>query len=417
MSQITVEKTAEDSASKSLRVTVPVDRVREAEAKAVKYYAKQARLPGFRPGKAPEAVVRKRFNDAIRQTVLEEVLREGWETAKSSESLKPIADPSVRNLKFEEGSPIEFDLLIEVRPEIKLDRIGGFKVERQVAAVPDGAVDERVASLQEAKAAWIPVAGEKPSPGQMVRVEVAPIEDGTAGAAQPYDLVLGQNQAIPELEERIMGLLPGETSETEVRFPDDHPDESRRGQARRVRVTLHEVKRQELPPLDDAFAREMGDFENLDALRAAVRRDLERDAERDADAQVRQALLAQVVEANGIRAPESLVHRLMHGYAEVYRIPPEQLPTFEQQFHEVAETQVKRDLVLDAVVEQQGLRATEAEIDARIAAMAEARGVSPGELYGSLQKANRLAELERGITEEKAFDFLLQQSPAEKATL
>ena len=417
MSQITVEKTAEDSASKSLRVTVPVDRVREAEAKAVKYYAKRARLPGFRPGKAPEAVVRKRFNDAIRQTVLEEVLREGWETAKTAESLKPIADPSVRNLKFEEGSPIEFDLLIEVRPEIKLERVGGFRLERTVAPVPDSAVEERIASLQEAKAAWIPVAGEKPSPGHMVRVEVAPIEDGGAGAAQPYDLVLGQNQAIPELEERIMQLLPGETAETEVRFPDDHPDESRRGQSRRVRITLHEVKRQELPPLDDAFAREMGDFESMDALRAAVRSDLERDAERDADAQVRQSLLAQLVEANRIQAPESLVHRLMHGYAEVYRIPPEQLPAFEQQFHEVAETQVKRDLVLDAVVEQQGLRATEAEIDARIAAMAEARGVSPGELYGSLQKANRLAELERGITEEKAFDYLLQQSTVDKATL
>ena len=417
MSQITVEKTAEDSASKSLRVTVPVDRVREAEAKAVKYYAKRARLPGFRPGKAPEAVVRKRFNDAIRQTVLEEVLREGWETAKTAESLKPIADPSVRNLKFEEGSPIEFDLLIEVRPEIKLQRVGGFRLERTVAPVPDSAVEERIASLQEAKAAWIPVAGEKPSPGHMVRVEVAPIEDGGTGAAQPYDLVLGQNQAIPELEERIMQLLPGETAETEVRFPDDHPDESRRGQSRRVRITLHEVKRQELPPLDDAFAREMGDFESMDALRAAVRSDLERDAERDADAQVRQSLLAQLVEANRIQAPESLVHRLMHGYAEVYRIPPEQLPAFEQQFHEVAETQVKRDLVLDAVVEQQGLRATEAEIDARIAAMAEARGVSPGELYGSLQKANRLAELERGITEEKAFDYLLQQSTVDKATL
>ena len=416
MSQITVEKTAEDSASKSLRVTVPVDRVREAEAKAVKYYAKRARLPGFRPGKAPEAVVRKRFNDAIRQTVLEEVLREGWETAKTSESLKPIADPSVRNLKFEDGSPIEFDLLIEVRPEITLDRLTGFKVERSVAAVSDAAVDERVASLQETKAAWIPVSGEKPSPGQMVRVEVAPIEDGTAGAAQPYDLVLGQNQAIPELEERIMGLLPGETTETEVRFPEDHPDESRRGQSRRVRVTLHEVKRQELPPLDDAFAREMGDFESIDAFRAAVRRDLEREAEREADAQVRQALLGQVIEANGVQAPESLVHRLMHGYAEIYRIPPEQLPTFEQQFHQIAETQVKRDLVLDAVVERQGLRATEAEIDARIAAMAEARGVSAGELYGSLQKANRLAELERGITEEKAFEYLLQQSTVEKVT-
>jgi trigger factor len=277
-------------------------------------------------------------------------------------------------------------------------------------------VDERVASLQEAKAAWIPVPGEKPTSGQMVRVEVAPIEDGTAGPAQPYDLVLGENQAIPQLEERIMGLLPGQTTETEVRFPDDHPDESRRGQSRKVRVTLHEVKRQELPPLDDAFAREMGDFDSLDAFRAAVRRDLEREAEREADAEVRQALLTQVVEANGVQAPESLVHRLMHGYAEIYRIPPDQVPAFEQQFHAVAERQVKRDLVLDALVEQQGLRATEAEIDARIAALAEARGASAGELYSSLQKNNRLAELERGITEEKAFEFLLKQSTVEKAS-
>src|SRR6476620_370762 len=157
MSEITVEKTAEDSASKSLRVTVPVDRVREAEAKALNYYVQRARLPGFRPGKAPAAVVRKRCGDASRQTVLEEVSRESWETARTSESLKPVTDPSIRNLKFEEGSPIEFDLLVEVRPEIKLERTGGFRIERQVAPVADGAVDEQVARLQEQKAAWLPV--------------------------------------------------------------------------------------------------------------------------------------------------------------------------------------------------------------------------------------------------------------------
>jgi trigger factor len=416
MSQITVEKTAEDSASKSLRVTVPVDRVRQAEAKAVQYYAQRARLPGFRPGKAPVAVVRKRFNDAIRQTVLEEVLRESWETAKTAESLKPITDPSIRNLKFEEGSPIEFDLLVEVRPEIKLERVGGFRVERRVQPVTDAAVDEQVARLQEQKAAWLPVNGEQPAPGEMVRVEVAPLEDGNPGTAQPYDLVLGQNQAIPELEERIMALRPGESADSEVRFPDDHPDESRRGQSRRVRVTLHEVKRQELPTLDDAFAREVGDFEDLAALRAAVRQDLEREAVREADAQVRQALLLQVIEANQVPAPESLVHRLMHGYAEMYRIPPEQLGPFEQQFHPVAETQVRRDLALDALVEAQGLRATEGELDARIAQPAEARGVPVAELYGNLQKANRLGELERSITEEKAFAYLLSQSTVDEAT-
>ena len=416
MTEITVEKTAEDSASKSLRVTVPVDRVRQAEAKALSYYVQRARLPGFRPGKAPAAVVRKRFGDAIRQTVLEEVVREGWETARSSESLKPVTDPSIRNLKFEEGSPIEFDILVEVRPEIKLERTGGFRLERRVAPVSDPAVEEQLARLQEQKAAWIPVEGAKPAPGQMVRVEVAPLDEtgGGAGTAQPYDLVLGQNQAIPDLEERIMTLLPGEQTDAEVKFPDDHPDESRRGQTRRVRVTLHDVKRQELPVLDDAFAREVGDFENLDALRAAVRHDLEHEASREADTQVRQAAVQQVVEANNVQAPESLVHRLMHGYAEMYRVPQEQLEQFEQQFHEVAAAQVRRDLVLHAVVEANGLRATEAELDQRVGELAAARGVPAGELYGNLQKANRLPELERAITEEKAFAWLLQQSTIEE---
>jgi len=414
MSQITVEKTGEDSASKSLRVTVPVDRVREAEARALKYYSQRARLPGFRPGKAPDTVVRKRFGDAIRQTVLEEVIRESWETAKTNESLKPITDPSIRNLKFEEGSAIEFELHVEVRPELKLDRVGGFKIERREAAVPDSAVDEQLTRIQEQKAAWIPVEGVKPSPGQMVRVEVAPIENGVAGAAQPHDLVLGDNQTIPELEERIMSLLPGETTESEVRFPDDHPDESRRGKTRQVRIALHEVKRQDLPPLNDALAREVGDFESLDALRAAVRLDLEREAAREADTGVRRDLIAQLVEANNIEAPHSLVHRLMHGYAEMYKVPEDQLPAFEQQFHQLAETQVKRDLALDALVEAHGLRATEAELDERINTMASARGVPAGQIYASLEKSKRLGELERAITEEKVFAFLLPQSTVEE---
>jgi trigger factor len=414
MSQITVEKTAEDSASKSLRVTVSVDRVREAEARALKYYAQRARLPGFRAGKAPDTVVRKRFGDAIRQTVLEEVIRESWETAKTNESLKPITDPAIRNLKFEEGSPIEFELHVEVRPELKLDRVGGFRIERREKAVPDSAVDEQLARIQEQKAAWIPVEGAKPSPGHMVRVEVATIENDVAGASQPHNLVLGENQTIPELEEQIMSLLPGETKDAEVRFPEDHPDESRRGQTRHLRITLHEVKRQELPPLDDALAREVGDFESLEALRSAVRQDLEREAAREADAEVRRSLIAQVVEANNIQAPESLVHRLMHNYAEMYKVPEEQLPVFEQQFHQIAEEQVKRDLALDALVDAHGLRATEADLDERINTMAGARGVPAGQIYSSLEKSKRLDELERAITEEKAFDFLLRQSTVEE---
>jgi trigger factor len=416
MADIVVEKTAEDAASKSLHVTVPVDRVRQAEDRAVKYFTQRAKLPGFRPGKAPATVVRKRYGDAIRQTVLEEVIRESWETARSAESLKPIADPSIRNLKFEDGSPIEFELLVEVRPELKLERTGGFRLTRTAAPVTDEAVDEQVQHLREQRAAWLPVEGAKPAPGNLVRVDVAPIEEsGNAAPSQPYSVVLGQGQAIPDLEERIMSLLPGESVDAEVRFPDDHPDPSRRGQTRRVRVTLHEVKRQELPALDDAFAREVGEFDSLDALRKAIREDLEREAAREADAGVRQQVIQQVVQANNVPAPDSLVHRLLHAYAEAYKVPQEQMPTFEQQFHPVAAAQVQRDLVLDALVEQHGLKATEAELDQRIADMAAARNVPPGEMYGTLQKANRLPELERSITEEKVFDFLLKQSTVDEA--
>ena len=415
MTEITVEKTAEDAASKSLKVTVPVDRVRAAETKAVTYYAKRARVPGFRPGKAPDAVVRKRFGDAIRQSMLEEVIRESWETAKTSESLKPIGDPSIRNLKFEEGSPLEFELVVDVRPEVKLERTGGFTITRQAAPVTEAQVDEQLHTLREQKAAWLPVEGAKPAPGQMVRVEVTPLDDGVAGAPQAYNLTLGESRAIPDLEERIMSLLPGETAEADVRFPDDHPDPARRGQTRRVRVALHEVKRQELPELDDAFAREVGDFDGLPALRAAIRADLEREAGRESDAQVRNDLIRQIAEANAVPAPESLVHRLMHGYAEAYQSPQEQLGVFEQQFHPIAESQVRRDLILDAVVEANGLRATESDLDARIGEMAAARGVDAGQIYASLQKANRLQELERALTEEKVFAFLLQQSTVEEA--
>ena len=213
-----------------------------------------------------------------------------------------------------------------------------------------------------------------------------------------------------------MTLLPGQTVETEVRFPDDHPDESRRGKTRKVRLNLFEVKRQELPPLDDAFAREVGEFENLAALRTAVRQDLEREAAREADAALRQALLSQIIEANRVPAPDSLVHRVLHGYAHLYKVPDDQLAGFEAQFRPVAVQQVQRDLVLDAVVEAQALKATEADLDQRITALAAARNMPTGELYASLQKSNRLSELERAITEEKVFSHLLSQSTVEEAS-
>jgi trigger factor len=413
MTTITIEATSGDAASKSLQVTVPVERVRIAEDRAVQQVSRNVRLPGFRKGHAPPAIVRKRYHDAIRQTVLDEVIRESWDQARESEALKPVADPSVRNLKFDESGSIEFELHVEVRPEVTVATVGGFTVVRDVPEVTDAQVEEQIGRLREQKATWLPVEGQKPSPGQMVQVDVTALDDDASPEPQPHSIVLGEGQALPALEERIMELQPGEEAETEVRLPDDHPDESRRGKIRKLKVALHEVKRQELPPLDDAFAREVGDFDDLAGLRAGVRTDLEQDAVREADARVRDQLIQKLVEANSIEAPPSPVHRVIHGYLHAYGVPEEKEPEFAAQFQPVAEAQVRRDLVLSAVAEAQSLYATEADVDARVASMAAARGVPVGQVYTSLQKAKRLPELERAITEDKVFGYLLQQSTVE----
>src|SRR5881628_1274523 len=416
MTAIQVRKTGEEPGSASLAVTVPVEEVREAEERATTSYQQRARLPGFRRGKAPPALVRKHFAEDIRQETLQQLIRASWKVALEQETLQPIADPHIHNLKWEGGgTPVTFEFHVEVKPDVKLERIGKFHLKRKVAPVTDEQVVAQLNELRAQKAPWTPVAGEKPKPKDLVHVTIAAREGAQVKDPQPYQLVLGEGRAIPEVEQQILGMLPGETVDAIVRFPDDFPEEAKRGQTREIRLTLHEVKRQHLPELDDAFAREVGDFDSLDALKHAIREDLERDAEREADAKVRADLIEQIVAANRVVAPQPLVERALWVFAQAYGIPEDRMSQFAAEFRPVAEAQVRRDLVLDYVVEQQGLQATEAELDQRIRQLAERRGIPPGQLYASLEKAKRLRDVERSLTEEKVFAFLLSQSTVEQA--
>ena len=414
MPDILIKKTSEEPGAASLAVTVPVEHVREAEEQATSDYQRRARLPGFRKGKAPAALVKKQFAEDIRKHALEELIRQSWKAALAQEALKPIADPHIHNLKWDAGAPVTFEFHVEVKPDLKLERLGNFQLKRTVSKVTDEQVLAQLNELREQKAPWTPVAGEKPKPKDLVHVTLGTREGETIKDPQPYQIVLGEGRAIPDVEERIMGLLPAETVDATVKFPSDFHEEAKRGQTRDVRITLHEVKRQQLPELDDAFAREVGDFDSLDALRRAVREDLEKEAAREADAQVRRDLIDQIVQANRVVAPRPLVERALYAYAQAYGIPEERWPDFARELQPVAEQQVRRDLILDWVVDHHDLRATEAELTQKVAELAERRGTPPAELRASLEKAKRLRDLERGLTEEKVFAFLLQQSTVEQ---
>src|SRR2546423_6058895 len=373
---MTIEFTprAAEGVERHIQVSVPAEAVKEAEERAARRYASTVRLPGFRPGKAPATVVRRKFGEAIRQEALESLVRDAYQEFVEKESIKVASQPHVHDLKFEEGKPLTFELHLELRPTVNLARTNGFRVQRPKASVTDEQVTEQLEQIRDEKATWTP-ASEKPKPGDMVNVQISTAGAGTEmSEGKSYPLVLGAGQAIPGIEELVMSVMPGETVEKPVKWPDDFPDEAQRGQTKTVRITLNEVKRKSAPALDDAFAREVVDFESLDALRTAVRSDMERHAEHEVEASVRQQLIDQIISANGFDVPKSWVQQFVDNYAEAYQVPKDEREQFAGEFRSMAERQIRRDLVIETIAEKEGLVATEKDLDDRIAEQAEKRG-------------------------------------------
>jgi trigger factor len=409
--QVTEKKV--DGVERLLQVEVPADVVRQAEEKAVRRYASSARLPGFRPGKAPPAMIRQRFAEAIRQEAVESLIQEAYKQVVGDTEVKLAAQPHVHDVKFNEGEPLTFELHLEVQPKVELPRTQGFRVTRTVRPITDDSVQEQIDTMREQRATWTPIT-DQPAEQDMVTVMLATADDdGNMPEGKEYRIILGGGQAIAGIEELIMTLKPGETAERPVKWPDDFPDEAQRSKTKTVRVTLADAKHKSLPDLDDAFARELGDFDSVDALRKAVRDDLSAEATREADADVRQKLIDEIIGANAFDVPPSWVNQMVNAYIEAYQVPENERAPFAQRFRSMAERQVRRDLIIDTLSEREKLTASESELDDRVAELAARRGTDVGQLYASLQKAGRLKELERGITEEKVFKWLLDQNTVE----
>ncbi|MEY3701862.1 MAG: hypothetical protein RI891_1154 [Gemmatimonadota bacterium] len=411
---IQITATKSEGAERRLQIAVAATRVVEARTKAASRVAKQVRVPGFRPGKAPVAMVRKQYGAAIDQEAVEALLREAFELVVTEQQLELVTQPHAHDVKFGEDQSLSFELHCEVRPQLTLEKLEGFRVMRPTDVVTDEQVQEQIERLRDQRATWTPAEG-RANEGDLVTVTLATEEDGTIPEGREYRLVMGAGQVIPAIEEIVMTMNPGETVERSVTWPEDFPDEAQRGKTRQVRVSLTEVKRKSLPALDDAFAREMGDFDSLAAFETVVREDMAAAAVRDADAAARTQLLDEIVQANPFDLPPSWVKQMIRAYAEAYRIPEAELVKFGDEIRGMAERQVRRDLIIDTIAEREGLVATEKDVDDKVAELAEKRGTEPGPLYASLQKAGRLRELERSITEERVFTWLLGKNTIEQA--
>ncbi|MGD2068009.1 MAG: trigger factor [Gemmatimonadota bacterium] len=397
---------------RTLSVTVPASVVTAERRSVLDRLSSRMKLKGFRSGKVPASVVEQRYGAAVNQEVLDKVIGEAYKEALRLESLNPISQGEVDEVEYEPDQDLVFSISFDVHPKIEVARLGGFAIERPAAEVADADVDRVVERLRDQNAAWQPAEEGKPESGDFVAVTVHMLEDGEpSGEPNHYDLVLGEGDAIPDVEAAIHTLEPGQTADFHVKFPDDFPNEERRGQEQHLRITLEGRKTKDLPEVDDAFARSLGEFEDVETLRARIREDLEGEALEQAEGAVRGQIMRNILDANPFEVPDSMVDRYIESLmGDTEGADPQQLARARAEIRPEAERAVKRILLVEHIADAQGLRADENEIEERIEKIAEDNESTPAHVYAGLQKAGRLEILEREITENKVFEFLKDRS-------
>ena len=405
-----------------LAITVPSERVRRTRQSVAQRIAGNIRLPGFRKGHTPASIVERQFGPAIDQETLDRVIQDAYREVLDSQGLQPINQGQVENVHYHGGdSDLSFEVEFEVSPTVELGRIHGFTVTRPAETVGDDEVDAVLEQMRQDRGTLYPVEEGSPDYGDQVLVEITQLEgEGDATEPRRYRFELGGGQAIADIEAAILTLTAGGEGEFTVHFPEDFPDEAQRGKEQRLRIRLDEIRRKQLPELDDEFARGLGDFADLAALRVRVRGDLEENARRRADQGVRDLLIQQIVDANPFELPDSMVDRyldFMTGETDAQgrrRQAPagaeEQISQFRSLLRPQAEASLKRMLVVDQIADREGLRATADDVDARVEQLAAQQGRSPSEVWVELERSGRLQSLEAELTEERVFEHLRTRS-------
>ncbi|MEC9355223.1 MAG: trigger factor, partial [Gemmatimonadota bacterium] len=348
----------------------------------------------------------------LRQEALDNLVSEAYKKALALKELRPISEGEIENINYRPEEDLVFSIVFDIHPEIEISRLGGFAVERPVTEVTNEHVDKVLDRIREQNGAWKPIEAGTPEDGNLVSVNIRRLDDDQSDEGREYEFILGQGDALPDIEVAIKSLELNKKGEFDISFPDDFPDEDRRGDLERIELTFLGRKELELPELDDDLAKQAGEFETLDDLKVGVRDDLQKEASNQAESVVRDRLLDLLVEANPFDVPVSMVDRYIDGVVgeESKNLEPDKLKEVQDSIRPEAEKAVKRILILEKIAETQSLAATDEEIDARITEIAEANDSTTENIYANLQKSGQLEMFKRELTEKKIFSFIEKQS-------
>jgi trigger factor len=417
--------------SRRMTITVPARRVQRARSRVTQQIAERVRLPGFRKGKIPERILEQQFAASIEQETLDRLIQDAYREALQSHGFSPINQGKVDNVQYESGSDVTFDVEFEVQPELSLERLSGFTAARPSSEVGDTDVDAVLERLREEQAPLQPLAEEeRPDYGDQVTVRITPLDaDGAPKAdeqTRTYRFALGEQKAVDAIEDAIRTLKTGEKDSFHVEFAEGEGTPEQQGTKQHLEIELVSAERKQPAELDDEFARTVGDFESMAALRERVMADLRQDAEQRAESEVRGQLLQQIVEANPFEVPDSMVARYLdyvtgHSHEDDEKGKHEHTPEEAERISQIRESlrpqavsTLQRMLVIERIAERQELRATQDEVDERIEQLAQKHEREPREVWLQLEKSGQLETLEREITEDKVFEYLKSQNAVQE---
>ena len=395
--------------------------VQDAWEKAFKRVQKEAKLPGFRKGKVPANMVKLHFSDDVRQEVARHLIPEVYRQALQETKLKPVEEPDLKEVTLEEGAPLKFEAMVEIKPAITLGQYTGLTVTHAPKPFEEREVDEALEHLREQHAEFRTV--ERPADvHDLVIMDYTLTPEGMDARTETgYSFLIGSGAVMPEIEEAVIGLAAGGERTARVRFPDDHRNEALRGKAAEAKVKVTEVKEKVLPSLDDELAKTVGQFDTLDALKEGVRKGLQSRRETENRQALETAVTEAVLAGHPVEVPDALVlrqvgHLIEHTRERVRRqgMDPDKLPwdygKLLEELKPGAEKAVRRALVLEAIAEKEGLNPTDADVDAEVEKIAVANNRPVPAVRRIMQDSGDLDGLRHSLQETRTMEFLISKS-------
>jgi trigger factor len=411
---------------KHLMIEVPADVVDAEFSRVASRYSKQARLPGFRPGKVPPKVVRQRFKSEILHDVTHHLVEHAVEEALSKRGVEPVDTPDIQDVKLEEGQALTFKAEFDIVPLFDPGEFGGIEVRRSAVTIDDASVDQALEQLRQRAARYEPVEEGAIGEGHTVVVDVERQgydKDGNAEEKTKHERVpveIGAATNPPGFDQELIGLASGASKAFRLRFPDDYSVPGLAGTDADYHVTVHDVRRRVVPALDNEFAKDLGEYDDLEALRARVRRDLESEGQEAVDRQARTDVLKKLAERVPFPLPGSLIEREVDRRLEEFarrlidqRIDPRKAnidwAAFRQGQREPAGEAVGSALVLDEVARRDDIGISEADIEAELERYSSRSGMTVAAVRAQLEKEGGLDRLVAGLRREKALARIMKQ--------